>query len=109
MRARAAHTRSSDPPSGPPRPDPGARLEPVLQSDLVPADVLIGDVLLLSSDRLTQMLPDQHLKEIAHTQRDIPLLRAKALIQAALDTGGIDNSTVVACWIVDRPDQANIH
>lgn len=52
-------------------------LEPVLQSDLVPTDVLIGDVLLLSSDRLTQMLPDQHLEEIAHSRRDIPSSRAK--------------------------------
>ena len=72
-------------------------LEPVLQSDLVPADVLIGNVLLLSSDQLIQMLPDQHREEIAHSQRDNPLLAGKALIQAALDTGGIDNSPVVAC------------
>lgn len=84
-------------------------LEPVLQSDLFPVDVLIGDVLLLCSDGLTTMLPDQRIEEIAHSHRDHPPLTAKALIQAALDTGGIDNITVVACAMIDRPDQANIH
>lgn len=65
-------------------------LEPVLQSDLFPVDVLIGDVLLLCSDGLTKMLPDQRIEEIAHSQRDHPPLTAKALIPAA--------STTVPSW-----------
>ena len=55
------------------------------------------------------MLLDQHIEEIALSQRDNPLLAGKALIQAALDTRGIDNSPIVVRAMVDRPDQANSH
>lgn len=84
-------------------------LESVLQSDLVPVDVFIGDVVLLCSDGLTKMLPDERIEEIAHSHRDNPPLVTQALIQAALDNGGIDNITVVACAMTGLPDQGNIH
>ena len=84
-------------------------LGPVIQSDLFPVDVCIGDVLLLCSDGLTNMLPDERILEIALSHRDNPPLAAQALVQAALDTGGIDNVTVVACAMTGLPDQANIH
>lgn len=84
-------------------------LEPVLQSDLFPVDVFVGDVLLLCSDGLTKMLPDERIVEIAQSHRDSPSLTTQALIQAAIDTGGIDNITVVACAMTSLIDQGNIH
>lgn len=55
------------------------------------------------------MLPDQRIKEIAGLQRANHPLTANALIQTALDTGGIGNSPVVAAqWWTDPTRQISI-
>jgi protein phosphatase len=80
-----------------------------LESDLFTFEILTGDLLLLCSDGLTKMLPDERILEIAHAHRDNPPVATHTLIQAAIDAGGIDNVTVVACAVTGMPDQANIH
>lgn len=81
----------------------------VLDSDLFTFEVLTGDLLVLCSDGLTKMLTDERILEIAHSHKDHPPLATGALIQGALDAGGIDNITVVACAMTGMPDQGNIH
>lgn len=64
-----------------------------------PADTLVvdaapGDVFLLCSDGLTTMLADADVRMLLG--RALPLEdRARALIEAANDRGGLDNTTVV--------------
>lgn len=84
-------------------------LGPVLDSDLFSFDLLDGDLLLLCSDGLTKMLTDECILETVLSRADNPPFAIRVLIQAALDTGGIDNVTVVAGTITGIPDQANIH
>ena len=84
-------------------------LDVTVDSDLFTLELRTGDLLLLCSDGLSNMLPDERLLEIAHSHRDNPPLTTHALIQAAIDTGGIDNITVVACTVTGTPDQGNIH
>lgn len=75
-------------------------LSRVLGTDSVgPADTLVtdavpGDVFLLCSDGLTTMLDDSDVRAIL--DRPLPLeQRARDLIGAANQRGGVDNSTVV--------------
>ncbi len=82
---------------------------PVLDSDLFSFDLLDGDLLLLCSDGLTKMLTDECILETVLSRLDNPPLATRALVQAALDRGGLDNVTVVASTITGIPDQANIH
>ncbi|MCS6263396.1 MAG: serine/threonine-protein phosphatase [Nitrospira sp.] len=84
-------------------------LAPHLESDLFFFDLLDGDLLLLCSDGLTKMLTDERILQTVRPHQHIPSLATQALIHTALDAGGIDNVTVVACTITEIPDQANIH
>ncbi len=84
-------------------------LGPVLDSDLFSFDLLSGDLIVLCSDGLTKMLTDEAILHTVRPHQDSPALAAQTLINAALDAGGIDNVTVVACAITGLPDPANIH
>lgn len=53
-----------------------------------------GDIFLLCSDGLTDMLTDEEIAEFLKQEKDIKK-RGEALIQAALQHGGKDNVTVV--------------
>lgn len=55
--------------------------------------------MLTDEDILRTVLPHPH--DAPHSTR--------ALIQAALERGGIDNVTVVTCTITEFPGQANSH
>lgn len=55
-----------------------------------------GDVLLLSSDGLHGEIPPQQLQTIVQQFRDSPKKLIKVCIEAALDSGGNDNITVIA-------------
>ncbi len=81
----------------------------VLDSDLFTFELLAGDLLLLCSDGLTKMLPDERISEIARSHRDDPSEMSHALIQAAIDAGGIDNVTVVSCALTGMRDGGNTH
>lgn len=64
---------------------------------------------MLCSDGLTKMLTDEHILQTTIPLQDNPSLATQALIQTALDAGGVDNVTVVVCTITEIPDPANIH
>lgn len=59
-----------------------------------------GDVFLLCSDGLTDMLTDQEIRDIMLNHAE-PKDCVEALIQAALDHGGRDNITVVICKVAE--------
>ena len=84
-------------------------LGPAAGLDMFSHDMADGDLLVLCSDGLTKMLTDEAILHTSLLHRDNAALATKALLQAALDAGGIDNVTVVACTITDRSDQANTH
>ena len=52
------------------------------------------DRILVASDGLTEMVPDEAIAEILHRESD-PSAAAAALVAAALDAGGLDNVTVL--------------
>lgn len=80
-----------------------------LQCDLFSHNLRSGDLLLLCSDGLTNMLTDEDiLRTVLPHPHDAPH-STRALIQAALERGGIDNVTVVTCTITEFPGQANSH
>ena len=77
--------------------------------DVYPCDVTSNDVLLLCSDGLTKMLTDECILEMVLPYRDHPPRATEALIGAALEAGGIDNVTVIACTTTERVNPANRH
>ncbi len=75
--------------------------------DLLEIDLEPGDRLLLCSDGLSGMVPDDKIAEVLRLP-DGPQAAADALVQAALEGGGEDNVTVVVVDIVadDLPSAA---
>jgi protein phosphatase len=69
--------------------------------DLAPVPVVVGDRLLLCSDGLTDLLPDDVVGELLAT--DDAHSAAAVLVQAALAAGGRDNVTCVVLDVVDGP------
>ena len=66
--------------------------------DVSTAQLLADDILLLCSDGLWEMAPDQEIATILAKPTPNPNYTAQALIQAALAGGGKDNvSAIVAC------------
>lgn len=68
-------------------------------NEIVPMDVFApklvkGDMLMLCSDGLTNMLTDQEILQTAKVNRD-PLSLGRALMDAALGRGARDNVTIV--------------
>lgn len=57
-------------------------------------DLRDGDRVLVASDGLTEMIPDEAIAEILHRESD-PSSACAALVAAALDEGGTDNVTVL--------------
>lgn len=67
---------------------------PRAQEDTLKIDINKGDVLLLCSDGLTNMLTEEKISEILSSRSDIKKA-AKELIMRANDEGGYDNITVI--------------
>ncbi|MBI4000283.1 MAG: Stp1/IreP family PP2C-type Ser/Thr phosphatase [Nitrospira defluvii] len=84
-------------------------LGPTIESDIFPCDLMNGDLVLLCSDGLTKMLTDERILQTVLPHRHNPPLCTQALIAAALEEGGIDNVTVVACTMTESLDPANRH
>ena len=53
-----------------------------------------GDMFLLCSDGVTDMLTDDEICRIIDDKMDVDIL-ARALVDAALDNGGVDNTTAI--------------
>jgi protein phosphatase len=75
-------------------------IDPYVEADVSSSDARPGDVYLLCSDGLTDMLPDE---EIAGTLRECgPQIRvaAKRLIDEANARGGLDNISVIVARVI---------
>lgn len=74
-----------------------------LEPQLLSHELEDGDVLLLCSDGLTRHLSDQ---EIAKTLSSLgnPAVACEALVRAANEAGGSDNTTVVVARLQERDD-----
>jgi protein phosphatase len=64
-----------------------------------------GDRLLLCTDGLTSMVPEDQIGEVLRTVRD-PQEAAKRLVRMANEAGGVDNTTVVILDFSDEDDDA---
>ena len=62
--------------------------------DFFTVELTTGDMILMCSDGLTNMLEDEEILSIIQTEDDIRS-RAHALVKAANDNGGLDNIAVV--------------
>jgi len=71
----------------------GNRLE--LEVDVSEQSIQPGDVFLLCSDGLNSMLGDDQISEILSRHQDDPVQACRALIDAANESGGDDNITVI--------------
>jgi PPM family protein phosphatase len=69
--------------------------------DVVRLDVAVGDRLLLASDGLTDLVPDDVIAEVLASEEGEDA--AATLTQLALTAGGRDNITVVVVDLVDGP------
>jgi serine/threonine protein phosphatase PrpC len=69
--------------------------------DVVRLDVAPGDRLLLASDGLTDLVPDEVIADVLISREGDEA--AAALVQLALDAGGRDNITVVVADLIEGP------
>jgi PPM family protein phosphatase len=69
--------------------------------DVVRLDVSVGDRLLLASDGLTDLVPDEVIADVLAAEEGDEA--AATLTHLALDAGGRDNITVVIADLIDGP------
>ena len=70
-------------------------IDPELEAEIHVHDVLAGDVYLLCSDGLNDMLEDGDIQSILYAMQGNLELAADQLIQSANDSGGKDNVSVI--------------
>ena len=70
-------------------------IDPVVTADILSTPVQPGDVFLLCSDGLTDMLRDYAIESILRASADDPRAAAERLVAAANDAGGFDNISVI--------------
>ncbi len=61
--------------------------------------VQVGDLFLLCSDGLWEMVRDRHMTEILQTYASAPALASHALLRAALQAGGVDNVSLLVARV----------
>lgn len=76
--------------------------DPTVDVDCFTVQVQVGDVLLLCSDGLWEMVRDFEIQEIVHTSAPYASRMCAMLIQAALNRGGKDNISVIAVCVRER-------
>lgn len=74
-------------------------LDPTVEVDSYGVVLEPGDRLLLCSDGLTSMIPDQAVSTLLAAKGSSPAAAADSLIDAANDAGGADNITVIVADI----------
>ncbi len=79
-------------------------LRDMVEPDVQLVDYKHGDLYLLCTDGLTDMVEDEQISEILAAHRDDPKAAGQALIQAALEGGGKDNITVLLLRILEVRD-----
>lgn len=75
--------------------------EETLAVDLIRGKSLPGDIFLLSSDGLTDMVDDPSIQEILSLSMDL-YQKVEKLIHLAKSSGGHDNITVILCEMVSE-------
>jgi serine/threonine protein phosphatase PrpC len=75
--------------------------EPVVEVHTETLDALPGDLYLICSDGLTDLVRDERILELIETAGDDPEVAVQSLVDAANSAGGIDNITVVLFEILD--------
>jgi len=81
-------------------------LQPTVLADVVPLELLPGDVLLLCSDGLSDPVPEDRLQTLLGAgppQETVP-----RLVAAALDAGGPDNVTAIAVQVLGTPPPSQV-
>jgi protein phosphatase len=81
--------------------------DPDVDADTFPIEAKVGDVFLLCSDGLTDMVGEREIQELVERNRENLDAALKALVKAANRGGGEDNITVVAFEIAE--EQALTH
>jgi serine/threonine protein phosphatase PrpC len=80
-------------------------VEPELQVDHETVEVRPGDRILLCSDGLTTMVTEEEIHRIL-SEHDDPQRAADALVSAANQAGGVDNTTALVLFVVDDGEAA---
>ena len=75
--------------------------EPTVEVDTFTLTVAPGDIYLICSDGLTDLVRDEQIAELIVTADNDPEAAAEALVAAANRAGGIDNITAVLFEILD--------
>ena len=71
-----------------------------VEPDLYVEELLADDVVLLCTDGLTRMIPDEAITAILREIRD-PQAAADRMVELALEHGGEDNVTVIVLRVVN--------
>lgn len=74
-------------------------INPLVEADIEYDEKKSGDIYLLCSDGLSDMISDEKIEEILSDENDIPE-KANLLFNAALSAGGKDNVSVILCKMV---------
>jgi serine/threonine protein phosphatase PrpC len=74
-------------------------LQPPVDADVFPVEVEVGDVFLICTDGLTDVLIDQEIDEVLKSERLLAWI-ADQLVSRANQKGGIDNISLVLVEIV---------
>ena len=74
-------------------------LQPPVEVDVFPVDLEVGDVFLICTDGLTDMLVDQEIHNVLKSEKLLPRV-ADQLVSLANQKGGIDNISLILIEIV---------
>ncbi len=75
-------------------------LQPPVDVDVFPVDLEVGDVFLICTDGLTDMLVDQEIHDVLKSEKLLGGV-ADQLVRRANQSGGIDNITLILIEIVE--------
>src|SRR5262249_36640255 len=82
--------------------------DPDVDVDTFTVEAHAGDVYVLCSDGLTDMVGDEEIGEVLSTRRDSLDDAAKELGRRANKPGGQDNTTVIAFELSAEPDERTV-
>ncbi len=75
-------------------------VDPVAEPEVHCYEVLPGDIYLFCSDGLNDLITDEEIRLTLVAWADRPVMAAKQLVQAANDSGGRDNISVVVVKVI---------